>query len=118
MMKKLVNIYDIQKILGMRKKVLKVYTILAIPGVIGMMAVTDAMVTYASNDDDDRQVRYCYHSGFDDGSEKSYNRATHDQCGNNGNSYNGGFIGGCTSVDGMIHPNVKRLPNSQKEVTK
>jgi hypothetical protein len=89
--------------------VLRVYTIIAILGLIGTMGVTDAMVTYASSDDDDDDENNrdplneaCYRSGFNEAEQsKPYNQTAFSQCGVNDRAYYEGFISGCIVGQGM-----------------
>lgn len=87
---------------------LKIYTIIAILGIIGTIGVTNIMVTYAStndNDDennDDPLNKACYDSGFSDAQQSHpYNQTAYNQCGVNDRAYYEGFISGCISGQGM-----------------
>lgn len=82
--------------------------IIAIPGIIGTMDVTNLMVTHASSDDDDDENNkdplneVCYRSGFNDGEQsKAYNQTAFSQCGVNDRDYYEGFISGCIVGHGM-----------------
>ena len=77
--------------------------IIAILGMIGTIGVTDAMVTYASSDDDnnddennrDPLNQACYRSGFNDGDQSApYNQTVFSQCRPNDRAYYEEYISG------------------------
>ena len=77
--------------------------IIAILGMIGTMDVTDAMVTYVSSDNDNKDDdnnrdplnQACYRSGFNDGDQSTpYNQIVFSQCRPNDRAYYEGYIVG------------------------
>ncbi|TVP41995.1 hypothetical protein [Candidatus Nitrosocosmicus arcticus] len=97
---------------------LKIYTLIAILGIIGTMGVTNTMVTYASNEDDDDENdndplnEACYRSGFNDAEQSHpYNQTAYSQCGVNDRAYYEGFISDVTWDRVWIIPHVSRSPN-------